>query len=132
MAVGLERLGCPLRPGDGTHLSEISADTDHVGDVHPGDAGEVLVGEAQIRADVGLGGAPGGPHHGELSCGIPVQRPLAGERLGQVAEQRQPGERVDRLLRVVVTRSLGGRLTVRHGVDATSDNGRAGTVGSLS
>ena len=52
VAVGLERLGRPLRPGHGAHLTELVADADHVGDVHPGDAGEVLVGEALLRADV--------------------------------------------------------------------------------
>ena len=55
------------------------------------------------------GAPPVAPELGELAGGVPVERALAGERLGQVAEQRQPGEGIGPLLR---------RVVVGHGPDA--------------
>ena len=48
---------------------------------------------------------------GELAGSVPVQRALAGERLGEVAEHGQVGERV--VAERVVAR--GGGVTVCHG-----------------
>ena len=126
VAVGLEGLGGPPRTGHRAHVAGFAADPHHVGHVHAGDAGEVLVGEALLGTDVRLGAPAGGAHQGELPGGVPVERTLAGERLGEVTEQRQPGERVVRLVGVVSGR-LGRRLAVSHEVDATSSGARNST-----
>ena len=55
------------------------------------------------------GAPPVAPSLGELAGGVPVERALTGERLGQVAEHRQSGEGIGPLLR---------RVVVGHGPDA--------------
>ena len=69
------------RPGDLLH-------------VQVGDAAELLVAEAHDGVDVRLGLALGGDHQGELAGGVPVQRALALQHAGQIAEERDAAERV--------------------------------------
>ena len=94
VAVGVERAAGPLAAGDDLRLGRRVAGAHHVGDVEPGDAGEVGERQPHGRVDVGLGRAAGGAELGELAGGVPVQRTLALQRLGQVAEHRQRGEEV--------------------------------------
>ncbi len=44
----------------------------------------------------------GGAELGELPSRVPVQRPLPGQRPGEVAEHRQRRERLERVARIVV------------------------------
>ena len=95
--------------------------------------------ERDAHGRVDVGGARRGralrSEVGELTGGIPVQRPLPGERLGQVAEQGDVAERVGPAERVVVGhgQSVRGRSRcsvrpVATGVwvsDASSALGRA-------
>ena len=72
----------------------------------------------------GLGRAAGGAELGELAGGVPVQRALAGQRLGQVAEHRE-------LANGFENGSSGpflGTGVVGHGVDATSGSVAVGIV----
>ena len=101
VAIGVERAARPLAPGHHLGVGAALAGADHVGDVEPGDPGEVGEGEAHGRIDVGFRRAAGRAELGELAGRVPVQRALPGQRLGQVAEHRQRRERV-------VGGSLGG------------------------
>ncbi len=69
---------------------------DDLGDVEPCDARQVGDGQPDGRIDVGLRRAAGRSQLGELAGGIPVQRTLAGQRFGQVAEHGEGRERVVR------------------------------------
>ena len=127
--VGVERLQRPLLGGRDLRLDGRHVELHHVGHVEAGDVGQLGVLDAHARVDVGRrnggGGAgqctaAGGRQQGELSCRVPVQRALPGQRPGEVAEHRQAGERVagrvaakrvDGVVRIVV---------VGHDVDATA------------
>ena len=89
VAVGVERPARPLAARDDLRFGRRLAAADHVGDVEPGDAGELGERQPHGRVDVGLGRPAGGPELGELAGGVPVQRALTLQRLGQVAEHRQ-------------------------------------------
>ena len=110
VAVGVERAARPLAARHDLRLGRRVAGADDVGDVEPGDAGEVGERQPHGRVDVGLRGAARGAELGELAGRVPVQRTLTLQRLGQVAEHRQRGEGI-------VGPFLGTGV-VGHGVDA--------------
>ena len=104
-AVRLERLLRPLLGSGHGGFGGGNLQLHHVGDVESGDLGEFVVLDAHGRVDVGRCGGTGtceqpaaaGRDHGELPCGVPVERALSGQCPRQVTEQRHPGERIDRL-----------------------------------
>ena len=128
-AVGVERLQRPLFRRRDRRLDGGDVELHHVGDVESGDVGQLGVLDPHARVDVGRRhgrrrtgqrAAAGGRQQCELASGVPVQRTLTGQRPGQIAEHRQPGEgiagriateRVDGIVRIVV---------VGHDVDATA------------
>ena len=135
-AVGVERLQCPLFGRRDLRLDRRHVELHHIGDVEAGDVGELGVLDPHARVDVGRrhggGGAgqrtaAGGREQGELSRRVPVQGTLSGQRPGQIAEHRQPGERVDGVVRIVV---------VGHDVEPTAMSvvvvlGRRDALGSV-
>ena len=92
--VRLERLLRP-RPGrDGDDLGRRAVEAGEVADVELGDLGQLAELDANARVDVGLAGSAGCRQPGELPGGVPVERALAGQRPGKVAEHREVLERV--------------------------------------
>ena len=97
-SVGVERQLGATRAGDGHDGDAPAGDRGGqpggVGDLEVGHAGELLDLDAVERVDVGLGGVAGGDRQRQLAGGVPVDRSLLLEQLGQVAEQRHALERV--------------------------------------
>ena len=96
--VGVEGALRPLRPADGAQGDDAAGgrrrQAGDVGHVQLGHPRQLLDVHALERVDVALRLAVGGDPGGHLAGDVPVDRPRPAQHLGQVAEDRQPRERV--------------------------------------
>ena len=99
--VGLQAVQGPVAPGHGQDAEHAAGDRRveprGCADLQVGHPHQLLEPDALERVDVGLRLAVGGQPGRRLAGDVPVHRALAAEQPGQVAEHRQPLERVPAL-----------------------------------